>query len=216
MSGSPLKKVGKTREQIINDIKSVFSDYDVKIILFVREHVSWLVSLYKQYVHSGGTKRFGDFIDMVDEVCEYNYGEGLYEAYGYAPYIDLLHERFGKGSVFVETFERLKANPRAVIESLSSFLGESTLPPFKQEKRNVGFGATQLQVARQLNKLWKTPMDSNGLFPFNLTPFILKRRLFFRLFPQKFDISKEWKDFLAKKFRIDKDLLKKKHGLSFD
>ena len=134
----------------IKKIKEFFPD--AKIIFSVRKPERLMVSWYVKYVMKGGVLCFRDYLEKIENVDKFNYEF----------YIDLLYGLFGESNVYTYALEDLKRDPENIIKDICDFIGVD-VPSFSLEKRNVSYSLGQLKISLILNRLFKTPLNKNGL-----------------------------------------------------
>jgi hypothetical protein len=121
------------------------------VIMGVRKHEGWLLSLYKQYLHQGGMKTFDKFFDIRNPDSGVIRPSDLY----LKPRIDLLHELF-PGCVFVYDSSDLSRNRPEVVGELCRFMGENVPEEDKASARrraNKGVNHYQAELLRVLNHI---------------------------------------------------------------
>ena len=91
---------------------------DAKIILFVRNQKSWLISHYSQYIKPGGLPSLTDFIE-----CQLTNPNLDAHYIDFPPLVAYIQEIFRKKQFRVYLTEDLKESPQAVVEQVFSFLG---------------------------------------------------------------------------------------------
>jgi hypothetical protein len=95
------KKPSKIRTNNLNEIKSLFEDFDLKIIVALREQTDLINSLYKNYIYFGGTKDIHTFIKT----------HLILQKYLYCDFIDELQKVFNLDeNLYVFLYEDLKKN----------------------------------------------------------------------------------------------------------
>ncbi len=91
---------------------------DVKIIMFVRNQKSWLISHYSHSIKSGG------LLSLPDSVGRQLTNPNLDAHYiDFPPLVAYIQEIFRKKQFRVYLTEDLKESPQAVVEQVFSFLG---------------------------------------------------------------------------------------------
>jgi len=69
------------QKQIVTQIKSQLGDKDCKIIIVIRNTPDWVESLYKQYLHEGGTLTVDQFSQVLD-LTKTNYLKCFIDTWG--------------------------------------------------------------------------------------------------------------------------------------
>ncbi|MCS4122740.1 hypothetical protein GGP45_003107 [Salinibacter ruber] len=151
----------------IGRVQNLFSES--RIIIGVRPQVSWIRSLYSQFLKEGGTLSFDSFFSL--EQDSFLSPEDLL----LSPRIQFLRESFE--NVLLYTLEDLK-NIDHLCEALLQFVGGQEMGPIRNRVQNPSL-ETHLQVktAQLLNSIdqWLTehsmPTLRNSVFQsFNLNP----------------------------------------------
>jgi hypothetical protein len=150
-SGSPPNALGKPWiERSCNAIKNLSVLFpQAHVILGVRRHGGWLLSLYKQYLHQGGLKPFDAFFDIGSRDA----GVLKQSDLCFRPRIELLHALF-PNRVFVYDSADLRRNRAAVLGPLCDFLGEEMpegLLASNPRVANKGVDFYQARLLRMLN-----------------------------------------------------------------
>ena len=144
---------------------------DAKIILFIRNQQSMMVSAYKQYIRQGGVVGFKEFLmapevhKVSDGLCHDNapFSTGVVEYFKYSRVVQLYKKLFGEQNVYVDCLERLKNNKEEVGKNLFSFLGVKPVALNGDKPVNLQLTPTSLSILRQLNKIFKTHYNPRGL-----------------------------------------------------
>ncbi|WP_372846450.1 hypothetical protein [Pontiella sp.] len=150
-SGSPPSALEKPWiERSCNAIRNLAVMFpQAHVVLGVRRHRGWLLSLYKQYLHQGGLKPFDAFYDIGSRDA----GVLKQSDLCFRPRIELLHTLF-PNRVFVYDCADLMRNRAAVLGPLCDFLGEEVpddlwaSPP---RMANKGVNFHQARLLRMLN-----------------------------------------------------------------
>lgn len=119
-----------------------------KIIIAFREHNNLLISLYKQYLQEGGTKRLeGEFFDIENDSGIIKKQDLLF----YERIVEI--EKYFKEKPFVFKQEELKMNFPQFLYDISKFLNED--PPDIKDidftKKNIGVRFYQAKILRNIN-----------------------------------------------------------------
>jgi len=158
----------ETRHRILKDLKKIFKDFDIKIILGIREQISLILSFYKQYLQEGGAKSLTGFLCTImgdGFKNDFNTEHPFFKRFEYGEYIEDIAATFGKDNVYVYLFENLKKDKRTFLKNLLNFLGEKKIPVFEDKVHNKGYGATQVRIARGLNRFFKSRLNPKGVLP---------------------------------------------------
>jgi hypothetical protein len=129
------------------------------IIIGFRSHADLIRSIYKQYLHEGGTEGAG--------VVFGTSGSGSLlqpEDLSFSARLDLLARLFDD-RVFVYTQEEIRDELPRFVRDLETFLGARHLSTeiVRSDPLNVGVGSRQAELLRRLNKLNRTLRGSRVL-----------------------------------------------------
>jgi len=148
-----LGSAATTKEAVIevcDKIKKITPD--VKIILFIRNHKSLLLSRYSEYLLGGGKEKFKPFVEenLNCSIDNKNYFQNFY-----SDIIKTLHQYFGEMNVLVLLQEELLKNENKTIESLCDFLKIKAINPAvnKIREKRIGLSLTGMKLMRILNIL---------------------------------------------------------------
>ena len=134
------------RKVIVDRIHESFPD--TKIIMLIRNQETWFVSIYSQYVRSGGVLNFHDFLELAlhNPLLIGHYVD-------WYPFVSYLFNVFGKERVLVCLFEELGRSPQNLADKIFSFL--QVLPPgeIDQSIRNESLSTHMLWVRRMCNRI---------------------------------------------------------------
>lgn len=130
--------------QIIERLYDIFPD--AKIIIFIRNQNSWLISHYSQYIKSGGKLTFHDFIECI--LCNSVY-DGM--AIDWYPLVQTIYDYYPREKVFIGLFEELAQSPQGVANNLFDFLNIPRIP-IEENKVNPSLNYWGLKCMRVLNK----------------------------------------------------------------
>ena len=131
------------RKNVIDRLYGIWPN--TKIIVFIRNQHTWLLSHYSQYIKSGGLLSPYDFIE-----CQLN--NPILDAHyiDYYPLIRYLHEKFGKEKVLVCLYEELEASPQSCAERIFSFLDVPTTK-INPKPVNKSLSTSSLFIERLIN-----------------------------------------------------------------
>ena len=180
------------RTTILHTIRDLFKHLDIKILLGIREQSDIVRSFYLQYLHQGGTRDINGFFDLMRENGETVFTSSFLKALEYSPYIQQLHDAFGRENLFVFLYEDLKQDLNAFLWRLMQFLGEPEIPDLRSRRPNRSYGRVEAHVARVINRFFRLDQNRGGLLPVLRVPCIgrLEPRRFLqsRFFPR----SRPW------------------------
>ena len=130
-----------------------------KIILVLREPMSYLVSAYNQYVKEGGVLKIKDFLRHPASPAK-----GIISKVLYADYLDHLYDLFPSHHVHVMFLEQLAGDEDSALSKLYSFLGvDPTFRPVKTIAR-TSLHPKVTRGLRWANRLSKNYHNEAGLF----------------------------------------------------
>ncbi|MFB6344813.1 MAG: hypothetical protein ABEK50_03455 [bacterium] len=191
---------------VADRLKSVFEDFDVKILVGIREQTSMVESMYSEYVKLGGSESLERLL-----FSPFSEADDLLEKLKYAPVIDHYKDRFGANNVKVYLFERFKQDKQKVLEDICDFLG-ITVPDLQDEttskKSNPRLSRFGLGSMRLANHFFFGPL--NNLSPVTIGSHYLAKLL--RSIGYKKDVIEEnsKRDYeAAHRFEQDKRLQNK-------
>lgn len=142
----------KNFSTILGDLNHIFKNFRIKIILGIREQVSLITSLYKLYLHVGGTQEEYKFIDNLN-----------LDKFKFTNYISALDSYFSFDNVYVYYFENFVKDKNTFLSNLLEFLGENKILEYDDVIRNRGYGELQVKLAKILNRCFKSRFNSNGI-----------------------------------------------------
>jgi hypothetical protein len=132
----------------------------VRIILSLRNHQDIIISLYKQYLHEGGTKNLeGEFFDInnqgvlkIEDLYFWDRIELIEELYNFKPLVYL--------------YEELQKDPEKLIIKISNYLKEDPPPMeiIQFKKHNEGVKYHQANILRRMNQLMQILPKGQKLF----------------------------------------------------
>jgi len=117
----------------------------MKIIMFIRNQNTWLLSLYSQYLKGGGLLSLHDFIE-----CQLNNMNLDAHYIDWYPLIKYLYGVFGQDNVLVCLYEDLKESPQKNADEIFSFLNIPSCV-INPEKVNPSLSRYGLALRRFLN-----------------------------------------------------------------
>ena len=130
----------------LNRLKCMFGA-DLKIIWIIREPLSLIVSLYKEYVNMGYTHSFNYFLLWVYQYQDRNFYHDLH----FNSILENVLEYFSMENVFVTQFEKYKNAEKSdlnlLFEEISKFL---EILPIEVEISNRNPSLSQDEIAKRL------------------------------------------------------------------
>lgn len=220
-SGSPFApRKSKTQSSILKDLRRIFpaSDYDVSVIVGIREQVELLTSLYVQHVHQGGIMDAKHFI----KYCKNN---GSLRNFHYQIYLKGIEEGFGKDNLYLMIYEDFKQNESKEMLKLLNYMGEPEIPQYEREgnvrKANKSYGTMQVAIGRKLNRFFKTPIHPKGrLAMFNIpnrnrlpTRFLLQSKFSYGLHYKKYKFPMNLQESLKQRYAKGNNELAQRYSL---
>ena len=123
---------------------------EAKILFFIREQNSIVISSYREYIKLGGTGTLQAYIGSGQEkpgfapICQFDH-------FKYDLLIDYYRQLFGPERLLVLPFEYLKTDLQGSVRKILKFAGlsEHVLP--SRSARNVGHNAAAIAMRRKLN-----------------------------------------------------------------
>lgn len=214
LSGSPLSPTKrKSQFEILNDLRRVFpeSEFDVSIIIGIREQVDLLTSLYVQFIHHGGVIGPEKFINGRLEK------NGSIDNFQYHHYIQELYNLFGENQTYVMIYEYFKQNFSEEMLRLLNYIGEPDIPKYKNVGSNKSYGTMQLAIARRLNRIFKTGANPNGKLSYFNVPKIgqisprklLQNDLSFKLHYKRYELPDDLQLSLKNRYLEGNEILKR-------
>lgn len=158
---------------VANRLRKVFEDFDVRILVGLREQKSMVESMYSEYVKLGGSESLERLL-----FSPFTEADDLLEKLKYAPVLEHYRSLFGENSVKPYLFERFKQKKRTVLAEICDFL-EIPEPELTRDKatkksnpRLSRFGLTAMRVT---NHFFFGPL--NNLSPITLGSHFLSKLL---------------------------------------
>jgi len=141
-------------------------DSNAKIIIFIRNQPSMLLTLYKEYLQQGGTNRISGFLKQE------GFNRLLTQRLNYYYLINYYEDVFGCNNVFLACYEQLRDEATRTILDMLNFASDQTHESLSQhgleesdlERRiNVGTSQRFLGLARILNRYRKSRLNPSGI-----------------------------------------------------
>ncbi|MFB5664392.1 hypothetical protein [Alteribacillus sp. HJP-4] len=218
LSGSPFSpKPAKTQLEILTDLRRIFpkENYDVHVIIGLREQVELFTSLYVQHLHQGGILDGKGFI----KYCEHN---GSIHNFHFNNYLKNIEELFGEDRLFLMVYEYFRENRDQEMLRLLNYMGEPEIPKYKNQEWNKSYGTMQVAVARKLNRYFKTPIHPKGKLPIieipkvgNLSPRnLLQNKLSFKLHYKRYEFPDSLQNELKERYSGGNKIVDEKYKLN--
>ncbi|MDL2124696.1 MAG: sulfotransferase [Deltaproteobacteria bacterium] len=211
LSGNPFLQY-MNRSYILNKIHGMFPK--AKIVICIRSQVEILVSLYKQFVKMGGTKRFSELIEPIKDLRGPQYDYLSLKMFRYSLYLRKIEEYFGSGNMHVCVYENLVKDADRFLLNLLSFMDVEIVPQFSSKRENVSPHDSELYIHLVLNRFFQSPRNVCGIpKPPRGYPFLC--RLLSRFTSKKHDwlIPAELKKELRSYYREDNELIDVRYDL---
>lgn len=151
---------------LLDRIKYIFPE--AKIIFGIRDKKTLLVSWYKQYVATGGTKDYNYFLENIMNKKKLDYKE----------YLKKLEKYYGKNNIFIYRLEEIQKNQEKVVKNMCRFIGVPFPDDYRRKPTNVGYSLETLKISLIINKIFKTRLNPEGIIPF--PNYALPQRIFFQ------------------------------------
>lgn len=168
---------GKNAGAIAQTFRQIFPN--AKVIIFLRNQKSMILSSYKQYIRGGGTAPFKRFLmdprassGLRHDARPFN--TNLVEYFKYSRIVRTYVNIFGPHNVHIDCLERLREAKQDVVDELCSFLGTDRFQLHNDQEVNRQLPETALSVLRQVNKLFSTFYNPYGLLPQTALSLLLK------------------------------------------
>lgn len=198
-------------KSIADKIKLMFPY--AKTILVIRNQVDMIYSIYKQYVHEGGTLSINNLIDFNNDdhktFKNFNNNVISLKVFNYLNLIKYYKKEFSDEQVKVILFEKLIHDEDSFIENIFNL--KISIKNLKNSEidisRNKGYGKVQIKIARFLNLFFYSNFNMHALRLPNIYIYKIGRLNVFLL--RKFLQSKFSYRFLGNS-TIKQELLNKK------
>jgi hypothetical protein len=126
------------------------------VLLVVREPRAWLLSMYKQYLHSGGTMSFRRYL--------LRHEDWLTGVLNIGSLVEVWRSRYGAGNVHILPYEMVRDDMPAFFETLHHRTGAPkpnlNTPP---KRKNTSVTAKEGEFMRQANQFIELFMQSRAL-----------------------------------------------------
>lgn len=127
---------------------------EANIIVVVRQHGEWLSSMYRQYLHLGGTADFDNFFNTESD-C-------LVERAGliYKDLVATIKYHF-RSKILIINYNGLRKEPDATLHLLSDFIGCEFIKPVHQREINPSVKNLQARILRFFNSFQEPAYDEH-------------------------------------------------------
>ena len=196
------------RRQALLNIKKIFKNEQLKIMLGIREPYDIIRSFYLLYLHKGGYQSFEDFLGLVNDGGNISCQGLFFDLFDYKVYIQLLHDLFEKENVYVYLFEDLKKDPPSFVRQILRFLNEPDDLEVHYRTHNRGYGMFEVNISRWLNRYFKSSENQEGWLPPLKLPGLgsvghrrfFQSKFFPKFFYKRFELSDQWKTMIAQRY----------------
>ncbi|GLB52044.1 hypothetical protein NBRC110019_10830 [Neptunitalea chrysea] len=205
ISGDPWKgDYFNSFEQNILKIKKIYGN--PKIVLGIRKHKDFILSIYKQHLHQKGYKDFSEIFNIE------NSGLIKHKDILFHPRIEVLNRNFE--NVFIYTQESLNDDLFFFTSQLADFLNvtydKSKLLSVLGKKENTGVSSVfQVNLLKRLNRLnsssFMPNLYSERLNKYKLTPRDLCQNKFKNIKSEKFSLTADMEAFIQDNYKKDWD-----------
>jgi hypothetical protein len=166
-------------EESSNIVKRIFPK--AKILLFLRFQPDWLLSCYKQSLHSGDCQDIEDFLNFRNgkfEISEGNYNDkGLLHTdvhrADYSVLIEAYVKKYEIENLYIFFFEEFQKNKKGTVEEICNILNV----PNKTKNYNVGRNRSYSSLACRLSIYRFNLFKMFGLHKFLPTAKKLRKKL---------------------------------------
>jgi hypothetical protein len=139
------------------------------IIVTIRNQYEMIESLHREHIRMGGTMSFSKFVgfNRGSFTPSYLLDDSTVnpEMFNYQKLLDYYVRLFGRDRVLVLPYEELLTDAGSFVERILSFVGVGQPPDFRNVPVNQGYGASQMRVARVLNRFLKSRLNPRGVIP---------------------------------------------------
>lgn len=149
-------------ETIIERIHLLFENYDIHVLLVIREQLEFLKSLYGEFIRMGYPETFSNFIQWVWGFRDRNF----YELLNYPQVYNLLKGKFGDNNIHLQFFETWKIDPGIEINNRVSELLEITNKSLPIWNDNPSLNKSEQANILHVNQQFRRGMGEHVLYPY--------------------------------------------------
>ena len=120
-------------------LRDATTQYNVKIIIYLRSQDSFVESIYTQMIHQGETLDFGSFIKQYDSP----------DALNYCRMLDDLRSCFGDENLIVKSYH--EASKRGLLHDFGDIIESKSLQCSEQMEKNPSYSHHALEIAKICN-----------------------------------------------------------------
>ncbi|WP_299119797.1 hypothetical protein [uncultured Winogradskyella sp.] len=184
------------RKRNIDRLVEVFGDA-LHVIIFIRNQQPLIDSLYKQYIKTGGTASFKNFISSNGYPLIFNIDHLKYDKY-----LNYVRLKIGQRKLKILLFEEFVNDMQSTLQELDSFVNESVtkfdFSPINCKIVNPSLKGGNVPIMRFFNKFTKSPKE-----PFLFLGIIFHKILRQFLLKSKFEFFKKRSFFITNEQSID-------------
>lgn len=147
---------------IIERIHLLFENYEIHILLVIREQLEFLKSLYGEFLRMGYPETYSSFIQWVWGFRDRNFWELL----NYPQVYDLLKQKFGDNNVHLQFFETWKNDPEIEINTKVSSLLEISNEHLPIWNDNPSLKKHEQANLLHINQQFRRGMGEHVLYPY--------------------------------------------------
>lgn len=147
---------------IVERINLLFENYEIHILLVIREQLEFLKSLYGEFLRMGYPETFSSFIQWVWGFRDRNFWELL----NYPQVYNLLKQKFGDRNIHLEFFETWKNNPEIEINTRISKLLEISNKCLPIWNDNPSLNIKEQANLLHINQHFRRGMGEHALYPY--------------------------------------------------
>lgn len=150
------------RKRNIDRLIKVFGD-SLSVMIFIRNQQLLLDSLYKQYVKTGGTADFNNFINYKRYPLFFNIDYLKYDNY-----LNYLNRALGQNRIKIFLYEEFIKDKQKILREIDSFVRKEVsnyeFSPSNDIRVNSSLKSGNVPIMRFLNKFSKSPKEPFLLF----------------------------------------------------
>lgn len=135
LSGAPRSGYRNFRV-VFQMLRDATTEYNVKIVIYLRRQDLFVESMYTQTIHEGCTSDFPSFLKDFDSP----------DALDYCGMLNELATYFGDQNVIVRSYEN--ASERGLIDDFSEVINSKLLLHTRRERHNPSFSRNALEISR--------------------------------------------------------------------
>ncbi|MEZ9630698.1 hypothetical protein AB4304_14500 [Vibrio breoganii] len=123
------------------NLKRIFYDCDVKVVIYLREHSDFIMSSYLQELHEGKSFSFKEYLDETE----------IHHKLNYVDFLEVFINEFGKENIIIRNYS--SKDEFDAVHDIAEILASTTLRNLKVNNRiNVGYKYPAILVSRLANR----------------------------------------------------------------